>query len=639
MKKALQISIAQTLFTIEEDAFAVLDSYLAKVKAHFASTAECDEIVADIESRIAEQLLESKHKVITLPTVETVLKAMGGVEEFGDEPASAHSAPPESAKKRLYRSSDDVLIAGVASGIATYIGIDPLWTRIAFFVLALFNGLGVLLYLILWFVMPEAKTASQKLEMTGSPVNLATLSETVKERVSEISEDKHGVLRRIISAPFKLMRAIFSFLYRVLVPLLRVGFGLVLVLGAMAALVGIMVASGFLLSGNALIADDIPVEALAPGVFFFVGTLGAILAALIPAVYVLIAGIALVFKKSYLTAPVGFGMLGVWLVSLVVVAFSGARIADNYQTFVRNSPAYEVSTTPIPIDNNFSKLAIEDGVDVVLRESNSVALTAEGRAKDIDRIRTRVENGTLIIERAPRVREQACIFCFDNGDAVTLTLDAHAGIDGISIKHGSSLAAEKLTTDALDVSIENGSRAEIHVDADSFTGTVLHGSSLELTGDALALAISVENGSRFDGSDFTAGKSTLKAAHGSRIDLQATGSLEIDLENSSSAYAQILGGALDARLLHGSELEARGGSAATTLSLENGSNFEGSMFAAEIATINAMHGSRADMEVTDTLTATASNGSSIIYRGNPEVTRHEQSGSIIRSDTENEAVY
>lgn len=174
MKKALQISLAKTLFTIEEDAYARLENYLAAVRKHFASTPESAEIITDIEASIAEQLLERKEKIVTIEAIESILAKMGKVEDFDDRIASnvpASDGGPAIGGKKLYRNTDNAIIAGVCSGIAAYFGWDALWVRLGFFLLTFLNGFGILLYIVLWIIMPEAKSAAQKLEMTGGTPN------------------------------------------------------------------------------------------------------------------------------------------------------------------------------------------------------------------------------------------------------------------------------------------------------------------------------------------------------------------------------------------------------------------------------------------------------------------------------------
>ncbi len=184
MKKTISINIANTLYNIEEDAYQALDGYLSAVKAHFASNEDKDEILKDIEARIAERFSENPGTVITLVQVEKVIEDMGSVNQFDDvqqEPVT------EGGKKRLYRDTDDAVLAGVASGLGQYFGIDTTIVRLIFLVSIFLGGLGIATYIVLWLMVPEALTAAQKLEMRGEPVNLSTVSSFVKEKIESLS--------------------------------------------------------------------------------------------------------------------------------------------------------------------------------------------------------------------------------------------------------------------------------------------------------------------------------------------------------------------------------------------------------------------------------------------------------------------
>src|SRR5689334_9884136 len=160
MNKTLTINLSGIVFHIDENAYDVFNAYIDSIRRHFASSEGKDEIMQDIEARIAEmfQLRVGENKqVITLRDVEEVTAAMGRPEQFGDEEAEAapdREAPIPGVKRRLFRSTDDEIIGGVCSGIAAYFGIDPVWLRLAFVLSVIFFGGGVLLYIILWIVIP-----------------------------------------------------------------------------------------------------------------------------------------------------------------------------------------------------------------------------------------------------------------------------------------------------------------------------------------------------------------------------------------------------------------------------------------------------------------------------------------------------
>jgi phage shock protein PspC (stress-responsive transcriptional regulator) len=187
MKKTISITLNGIVFNIEEDAYERLNSYLEGLKRHFGSAEYGKEVVYDIESRIAEQLSvkiqDRKKEAVNLAEIDEVIKTMGTVEDLAGESkkSDSKSESEKSGSKRLYRNPDDKIIAGVASGIASYFGIDPVIPRLIFALVVLAGGSGILIYIIMWIVIPEAQTSAEKLEMKGDPVNLANLEESHKE--------------------------------------------------------------------------------------------------------------------------------------------------------------------------------------------------------------------------------------------------------------------------------------------------------------------------------------------------------------------------------------------------------------------------------------------------------------------------
>ena len=162
MHKAINITINNQIFYIEEDAYELLASYLESIKRHFAFYEDCDEIVEDIESRIAEKLsarVFAKKKVITGKDVLAVTKSMGTVSDFADfeedapqrERADSNGGGLrmfDSGSKKLYRDMDNAMIAGVAAGIAAYFGVDPIIIRLLFVLTLFAGGTGIIIYII-----------------------------------------------------------------------------------------------------------------------------------------------------------------------------------------------------------------------------------------------------------------------------------------------------------------------------------------------------------------------------------------------------------------------------------------------------------------------------------------------------------
>ncbi len=205
MNKISNINLGGFPFTIDEDAFNHLDKYLKTIHKHFGKSDSYEEITTDIETRMAE-LFQDKledRPIVTLPDVKNVILTMGTPEDFGAEDVFMDEAPKSSGKwkiktgKRLFRNPEHEAIAGVCSGIAAYFGIqDALWVRLLFILLAFTGGFAVVVYIILWAVLPKAESSSDRLAMRGEQANVENISKIIEEeldhvtkKVSEIGEE------------------------------------------------------------------------------------------------------------------------------------------------------------------------------------------------------------------------------------------------------------------------------------------------------------------------------------------------------------------------------------------------------------------------------------------------------------------
>lgn len=185
MKKVLDINLGGHKFTIDEDAYKELDVYLKTINKHFSTSSGFEDIIYDIEGRIAELLEESGAQIVTLTKVKEIQKIMGTPEDFGAEPSDSQ---PSSDQKRFFRNPDDKILGGVISGFAAYIGFRNLaLLRVVVFLMFL-SGIGILPYLILWWIIPEALTASDKLAMKGEDININSIAKAVEDGVTEIKE-------------------------------------------------------------------------------------------------------------------------------------------------------------------------------------------------------------------------------------------------------------------------------------------------------------------------------------------------------------------------------------------------------------------------------------------------------------------
>jgi phage shock protein PspC (stress-responsive transcriptional regulator) len=193
MKITVSVNLGGYFFNIDEDAYAELKMYLRNLELHFAREESSSEILSDIETRMAELFrakITSYKQVINIEDVKQAISVMGTPEDISD------SDQPDSREKftsrgyhRMYRDTDNRVIGGVCSGMGAYWNIDPLVLRIIFIAITLAGGIGFIVYLILYIVVPEAKTTAQKIEMKGEPVNIHNIKESVKKEFNSVRKN------------------------------------------------------------------------------------------------------------------------------------------------------------------------------------------------------------------------------------------------------------------------------------------------------------------------------------------------------------------------------------------------------------------------------------------------------------------
>ena len=206
MDKTVSISIGGFSFVLDEIAYNKLKTYLQDVKTSLRGTEGIEDIIEDVEIRIAELFRDRLkfREVVNEDDINYVIATMGHPEQYkvededGDTTSSStHSTytnqqsygGQQTGAKRLYRDPDDTIITGLSSGLAHYMGVDPWFVRSIWLVLAVLGiftaGVSLLLVLFCYFILlifvPKAKTTSEKLQMFGQPANIDTLKKNVEQ--------------------------------------------------------------------------------------------------------------------------------------------------------------------------------------------------------------------------------------------------------------------------------------------------------------------------------------------------------------------------------------------------------------------------------------------------------------------------
>jgi phage shock protein PspC (stress-responsive transcriptional regulator) len=348
MKKTITINISGVIFNIEEEAYDILRGYLDRLSKNFTDSDGREEIMGDIESRIAELFqvrLGDKKEVVSDSDVKHVMDTMGKPEDFGmeaeEEQPKSKSYSTEhgsSAKRRVYRDTDKSVIGGVCSGISHYFGWDPLVVRLILLVLFLGMGFGFLLYIILWIIIPAAKTTAEKLEMRGEPVTVENIKKKVTETLNNftVSNKMDGEFHQHArSQAGKASDALVDVLGRL--------FGFIGgVLGFFFLMVGLILVTIVLCTWydptilqfgndtwnmqwaevNGLIFDS-----RSQGNMFFAGAMAV---GIIPVIGLILLGAKLLFRWDIKGKPVVPALIALWLIGLGLLVVTGISLGKEF---------------------------------------------------------------------------------------------------------------------------------------------------------------------------------------------------------------------------------------------------------------------------------------------------------------------
>ncbi|MEK8180642.1 PspC domain-containing protein [Flavobacterium buctense] len=338
MNKTVNINIGGLFFHIDEDAYQKLSRYFDAIKRSLSNSSGKDEIMKDIEMRVAELLTEKqktdKH-VINNKDVDEVIVVMGQPEDYriDDDSTETKSEPYYNIpnRKKLYRDKDRGLIGGVCTGLGHYFGVDAVWIKIIFLLLA-FTSFGVIAYIILWIATPKAVTTSEKLEMTGEPVTISNIEKKVREEFDSVSNkfknanyDEMG--NQVKSGAERVANGLGDVIMKVFGAFAKVLGAIILVFSAMS-LAGLFI--GLFTFGSTSFIDapwqryvdavnytDVPLWAFGLLAFLAIG---------IPLFFFLLLGLKLlVANMKSLGAAAKYSLLAIWIFAVVALVIIGVK--------------------------------------------------------------------------------------------------------------------------------------------------------------------------------------------------------------------------------------------------------------------------------------------------------------------------
>ncbi|MBL6448009.1 PspC domain-containing protein [Fulvivirga sp. 29W222] len=433
MKKNISINISGIIFHIEEDAFEKLRDYLDSINRYFSSFEGSQEIIADIESRIAEIFLAKLNEgkqIINTEDVDSLIATMGSIKDFqaveeqdtpdegqkhsGSQQESDQSwsdttsrkmyrdekrkllagvcagmahyfnidplwirlitiilflgsygglilayiilwvvLPPsydlseDKKLKKMYRNPDGKVIAGVSSGVATYFGVDVVVIRVLFVIFTFLGGSGLLAYIILWIILPEAKSITDKVQMQGDPVTLSNIESNIKKGL-HVEEGEENILIKILLFPFRLIAAIINGLGKALGPIMlflvefiRVIAGVIFIITGVSAVLAMVIALGAFLGifTTGFLYDPafggyenmgLPLDLITDSFPTFT-SIAAFLVITVPSIFLILLGASIIGKRIIFNATVGWSLFAIFIISGIVVSANIPRIVYNFR--------------------------------------------------------------------------------------------------------------------------------------------------------------------------------------------------------------------------------------------------------------------------------------------------------------------
>lgn len=495
MKKTLTINLNNTVFHIDDDAYELLQSYLTEVGHHFKSENEKADIMNDIEARIAELFTEKMDKqknVITIDDVDAIITIMGKPSQFvdadGDEntestqSAAAEEQPKSRKSKKYYRDIDSRLLGGVASGLAAYLNWDTALIRIIFVVLAFVtSGTFILIYLLMWLIIPKAETTAQKLEMQGEDVNIETIKNKMVDAKEYLESDKFK--SNATEAGTRIWEVTRTFLKIVLT-----------VVGAIISIVGVILIAALIFGLVIFMLEPEAITNISPEISSILGSASPDKAILLIISLLLIIGapiFALIYwslniiSKKHEKKPTSglWVALILWLAGIFMFLGTGAdtikklKQSDLFSTYWD----YETSSdNPNFISENrtvakFNSIEANHAIEIELTQQAEQSLTVSSLSEYLPKIKTEVVDGVLKI--------------YSTENLIRPSVKVKIGIDSMTSIQGNGATdidfMNAFNVKKLNIKLHGASKMDVNINSAQKLDIELNGAS-KLEGEGIA---------------------------------------------------------------------------------------------------------------------------------------------------------
>lgn len=337
--------------------------------------------------------------------------------------------------KKMFRDPERKIIGGVSGGVAAFLGLDIIAVRVIFIALIFGAGLGIFLYIVLWLILPEARTLSDKVQMQGEPVTLSNIESTIKKSQSDKVAEDESTVTKVLMFPFRLIGMILTGVGKILVPILeviRVAIGVVVTMWGVIWIFAVVVSAGILFGIFSASAFSMPwlsefTDGTVPVDVFLRAfpawtAVAAFLGTLIPSIFLVLLGVSIIAKRIVFKATAGWTLFALFFVSVAMLAVGIPKIVISF----REDGGFEVENSYPVVGKKTTLRVNEIGMDdysvtklaLIGHEGKDIRLVQEFEAQGTTRAKAR-DNARMITYNVD-VRDS--VFTFDNN--IQFTSDA-----------------------------------------------------------------------------------------------------------------------------------------------------------------------------------------------------------------------
>ena len=543
MTTTVTINLAGYAFNIDDNAYQTLQAYLKSIEKNLGVDTDKKEVMQDIEARIAELFNDMRRRqqrdVISLDMVQAVMQQLGAPDEFRDEDADTQTEEKPEQKpffrKKMYRDPDNKIISGVCAGLGHYFGIGAIWVRIIFLLCLLLWGITLPIYIILWLVMPEARTAAQRLDMRGEDPTIENI-----EREIALGNSNQGSPDGCLTVGLKIIiwcvGAFFLLIALFVFFILLTGIGAALTTAATTSSAGL---------AHLLFAHG-----------HWLTTLFALLTAIVIALPVCGIIIALV---NYIRKGESVSKKSLWLWFFVwLVALFGSIAIGGYE-LANNDDIRQALFSDNDCDDNLEYYA--DDIDDDIFDAEPLSLDAfhsveVNGAVDITLAQAE-EQYTALLSRPPKgfkteVRDSVLyITAKKKGAKLFLQMPQTHSL----AFHGAAKCntQERIICRELKIDASGASDLNLNLQTETLDINTAGASEIELQGTARRLKMDVAGASDVDAEEFVAQVVDANAMGASKIKLNVTDSLTV--HGSGVSKIEYIGDPVVYKSLHGGRLK------------------------------------------------------------------------------------